>query len=190
MLPNILVRRARSEEIDLIHSLVQTIANETFAELFPVGVPIGDANWHSAWVALSGGEIVGVSMTQDEWLSDLWVRDDSRRLGIGAALLGQAESEMANRGSSTFQLRVVKSNTRAVRFYETHGWIVHREFPHEKFRHAMYEMRKHLANTPALTCRICSAFSGEPCKPVNLFLTHPETDKPSSSFASSGFVAL
>ena len=57
MLSNVLVRRALSEEIDLIHVMVQAIANETFAELFPSGVPIGEANWSSAWVAVSGEEI-------------------------------------------------------------------------------------------------------------------------------------
>src|SRR5579863_9001320 len=130
MLPNILVRPARSEENNPIHVMVQTIANETFAELFPAGVPIGETNWTSAWVANSGGEIVGVTMTHEEWLSDLWVRNDCRRLGVGATLLRQAELELANRGINTFHLRVVKSNSRAVQFYETHGWNVHREFPH------------------------------------------------------------
>jgi ribosomal protein S18 acetylase RimI-like enzyme len=151
MLSNMLVRRALREEIDSIHVMVQAIANETFAELFPSGVPIGEANWSAAWVAVSGEEIIGVTMTQDQWVSDLWVRHDSRRLGVGAVLLRQAELEMANRNINTFHLRVVKSNTRAVRFYETNGWEVHREFAHEKFKHAMYEMRKHNPDTPTKT---------------------------------------
>jgi hypothetical protein len=37
---------------------------------------------------------------------------------------------------------VVKSNTRAVEFYQNHGWRVQREFPHEKFGHTMFEMTK------------------------------------------------
>jgi ribosomal protein S18 acetylase RimI-like enzyme len=151
MLANIFVRHARPEEIDSIHVLVQAIANETFAELFPLGVPIGDANWSSAWVAVSGEEIVGVAMTQDRWVSDLWVRHDSRRLGVGAILLRQAELEIFNRGINTFHLRVVKSNTRAVPFYQSHGWRVHREFPHEKFGHDMYEMTKHNPSMPTTT---------------------------------------
>jgi ribosomal protein S18 acetylase RimI-like enzyme len=142
MLPNILVRRAQPEESDSIHAMVQAIANETFAKLFPLGVPIGEANWSSAWVAVLGEHIVGVTMTQDQWVSDLWVRQDSRRLGVGAMLLHQAESEIADRAVKTFQLRVVQSNTRAVRFYESHGWRVCREFPHERFGHDMYEMTK------------------------------------------------
>ena len=146
-----LVRRARPEEIDPIHVMVQAIANETFAELFPSGVPIGDVDWSSAWVAVSGEEIIGVTMTRDQWVSDLWVRPDSRRLGVGALLLRQAELEIVNRGINTFHLRVVKSNTQAVQFYESHGWRVHREFPHEKFAHDMYEMTKHNAGMPTTT---------------------------------------
>ena len=126
-----------------MHALVQAIADETFAYLFAASqVPIGEPNWISAWVAISGEEIIGVTMTQHEWVTDLWVRSDNRRLGIGAKLLEQAELELRSRGHETFRLRVVKSNTRAVHFYESQGWAVHREFPHEQFGHAMFEMTK------------------------------------------------
>lgn len=140
---DIVIRRARANENNVVHALVQAIADETFAYLFaPSQVPIGDANWISAWVAISGEEIVGVTLTRDEWVSDLWVRRDSRRLGIGGKLLAQAELEISSRGHETFHLRVVKSNARAVQFYQSQGWRVHREFPHEKFGHAMFEMTK------------------------------------------------
>lgn len=46
-------------------------------------VPIGEANWFSAWLAILREEIVGVDMTRGEWVSDLWFGRDSRRLGIG-----------------------------------------------------------------------------------------------------------
>ena len=132
-----------TEREQLGHTLVQAIADETFAYLFgPSQVPIGEPDWISAWVALSGEEIVGATMTRDEWVSDLWVRSDSRRLGIGAKLLAQAELEIRSRGHEICRLRVVKSNIRAVQFYESRGWRVHREFPHEKFGHAMFEMTK------------------------------------------------
>jgi ribosomal protein S18 acetylase RimI-like enzyme len=139
----IFIRRAKPSENDSVHALVQTIANETFADLFaPSQVPIGDANWLSAWLAVSGEEIVGVTMTREEWVSDLWVRCDSRRSGIGGELLAHAEREIRSRGHDTPHLRVVKLNTRAVEFYQSHGWRVQREFPHEKFGHTMFEMTK------------------------------------------------
>jgi ribosomal protein S18 acetylase RimI-like enzyme len=139
----ILIRRARPNENSAVHELVQTIADETFAYLFATSrVPIGEANWSSAWLAISGEEIVGVTMTRDEWVSDLWIRSDRRRSGVGAKLLAHAEREIRSRGHDTLRLRVVKSNIRAVQFYQSQGWIVHREFPHEKFGHPMFEMIK------------------------------------------------
>ena len=83
-----------------------------------------------------------MTMTRDEWVSDLWVRRDSRGYGIGGKLLAHAEREIRSRGHDTIRLRVVKSNTRAVEFYQRHGWRVHREFSHEKFGHTMFEMTK------------------------------------------------
>lgn len=131
------------DENSAVHELVQTIADETFAYLFATPqVPIGEANWFSAWLAISGEEIVGVTMTREEWVSDLWVRGDSRRTGIGTKLLAYAESEIRGREHHTFRLRVVKSNIRAVQFYQSQGWRGHREFPYEKFGHAMLEMIK------------------------------------------------
>jgi len=143
MPPEIVIRRARPDENGAVQELVQTIADETFAYLFATPqVPIGEANWFSAWLAILAEEIVGVTMTREEWVSDLWVRSDSRRSGIGTKLLAQAEREIRSRGHDTFRLRVVKSNARAVQFYQSQGWRVHREFPHEKFGHAMLEMIK------------------------------------------------
>ena len=149
MLADIVIRRARPDENNSIHALVQTIADETFAYLFARSqVPLGEPNWSSAWLAISTEEIVGVTMTRDEWVSDLWVRRDSRRLGTGAKLLAHAELEICSRGRDTFRLRVVKSNARAVLFYQSRGWKVHREFPHEKFGHAMFEMTKSSRTIP------------------------------------------
>jgi ribosomal protein S18 acetylase RimI-like enzyme len=145
MRAEIVIRRIRPEENEAVHAMVQVIADETFVGLFATPhVPIGEADWFAGWVALVGDEIVGVTMTREEWVSDLWVRADSRRRGVGAKLLAQAEEEIRTRGHEAFRLRVVKSNTRAVQFYEGRGWEVQREFAHEKYGHPMYEMRKAL----------------------------------------------
>jgi len=143
MSAEIIIRLARPSENEVVHALVQTIADETFAYLFaPSQVPIGEANWSSSWLAISEEETVGVMMTRDEWVSDLWVRSVSRRTGVGGKLLAHAEREISDRGYDTIRLRVVKSNTRAVEFYQHNGWRIHREFPHEKFSHMMFEMTK------------------------------------------------
>ena len=142
MSAEIVIRHPKPSENDSVQALVQAIADETFAYLFTSPVPIGEPNWLSAWLAISTEEIVGVTMTQDEFVSDLWIRHDRRRTGIGGKLLAHAEREIRSRGHRTLHLRVVKTNTRAVEFYQAHGWKVHREFPHEKFGHAMFEMTK------------------------------------------------
>jgi ribosomal protein S18 acetylase RimI-like enzyme len=149
MAAEIVIRRTEPGENDSVQALVQAVADETFAYLFETSqVPIGETNWLSAWVAISGDEIVGVTLTRDEWVSDLWVRCDHRRTGIGGKLLAHAEREIRSRGYDTFRLRVVESNTRAVEFYQSHGWRVHREFPHEKFGHAMFELTKSTETLP------------------------------------------
>lgn len=139
----IVIRRVRPDENNSVQQFVQAIADETFSYLFAtLPVPLGESNWSSAWLAVSGEEIVGVTMTRNEWVSDLWVRADSRRTGIGAKLLAHAEGEIRSGGHDVIRLRVVKSNTRAVHFYQSRGWSVNREFPHEKFGHVMLEMIK------------------------------------------------
>ncbi len=151
MSAEIIIRRVESSENDSVQALVQTIADETFAYLFPdPPVPIGESSWLLGWLAVSGEEAVGVTMTSAEWVTDLWVRRDSRKLGIGGKLLAHAEREIRDRGQDTLRLRVVKSNTRAVEFYRSHGWGVYREFPHEKFGHTMLEMIKSAEPLPIL----------------------------------------
>lgn len=143
MSAGIVIRRMRPSENDSVHALVQAIADETFAHLFtPSQVPIGEANWLSAWLAVSEGEIVGVTMTRDDWVSDLWVRCDRRKTGFGGKLLAHAEREIQGRGYRILRLRVVKSNARAVEFYQARDWRIHREFLHEKFGHVMFELTK------------------------------------------------
>jgi GNAT superfamily N-acetyltransferase len=128
-----------------VRELTRTVAEEMFSDLFnPLSVPLNleDEDWSLAWVAVSDEKIVGVTLTRDEWVSDLWVLRDNRRQGIGRRLLVQAESEIADRGHRVLRLRVVKSNVGAVQFYFRQGWRSAREFPHEKFHHPMLELFK------------------------------------------------
>jgi hypothetical protein len=65
---------------------VQAIADETFAYLVPLPVPLGELNWRAAWIAVSQEEILGMTMTEEAWVSDLWVARDHRRQGIRSLL--------------------------------------------------------------------------------------------------------
>jgi ribosomal protein S18 acetylase RimI-like enzyme len=96
-------------------------------------------------VAVSDGKIVGVIITNQEWVSDLWVFREHRRRGVGSRLLAQGEAEIAARCHQTCRLRVVRSNAVAVQFYLSQGWQIAREFAHEKYQHPMLEMAKSLS---------------------------------------------
>jgi ribosomal protein S18 acetylase RimI-like enzyme len=141
------IRRPQASEYGSVQVLIETVANETFKDLFapnPVPLKFEDEDWPLAWVAVSDGKIVGVIITNQEWVDDLWVLREQRRQGVGSRLLAQGEAEIATRGYRTGHLRVVRSNVLAVQFYLSQGWQIAREFAHEKYHHAMLEMAKSL----------------------------------------------
>jgi len=149
MTGELIIRRPQACEYASIQALIETVANETFKDLFapePVPLKFEDEDWPLAWVAASDDKIVGVVITNQEWVSDLWVFREHRRQGIGSSLLAQGEAEISARGYRTCRLRVVQSNAIAVRFYLSHGWQIAREFAHEKHHHAMLEMAKSIAD--------------------------------------------
>lgn len=141
----LVIRRPHVSEYGSVQALIETVANETFKDLFspnPVPLKFKDEDWPLSWVAVSGEKIVGVILTSREWVDDLWVLREQRRQGVGSRLLVRGEAEIAARGYSTGRLRVVRSNTVAVQFYLSHGWQIAREFAHEKHQHRMLEMAK------------------------------------------------
>lgn len=141
------MRRPRPNEYRTVQALVEMVATETFIDLFapnPVPLEFKDEDWPLAWVAVSDEKIMGVVITNQEWVSDLWVLREHRRQGIGSRLLAQGEAEIGARGHQKCRLRVVRSNTVAVQFYLGQGWQIGREFAHEKYHHAMLEMTKPL----------------------------------------------
>jgi ribosomal-protein-alanine N-acetyltransferase len=142
---HVVIRRSQPSEYDLVRALIETVANETFSDLFapnPVPLKFEDEDWRLAWVAVYDEKIVGVIMTNQEWVSDLWVLREYRRQGVGTRLLVHGEAEIDARGHQTCRLRVVRSNAIAVQFYLSQGWQIAREFAHEKHHHAMLEMAK------------------------------------------------
>ena len=85
----VVMRRPQSSEYDSVRALIETVANETFEDLFapnPVPLKFEDEDWPLAWVAVSDEKIVGVIITNQEWVSDLWVCREHRRQGVGSRL--------------------------------------------------------------------------------------------------------
>lgn len=139
----VLIRRPKAHEVDLVRAVVQKVVDEIYGDVWaPSPLPIGEEDWSLAWIAVTDGKIVGMVLTNEDWLSDLWVLGESRGRGIGETLLMRGEAEIARRGHKTSRLRVVKSNTAAVNFYLQHGWHVEREFPNERLPITMLGMAK------------------------------------------------
>lgn len=137
-----LIRRPQPQEHDSVRAVVQTVVDEIYGGLWaPPPLPV-DEDWRLCWIAVLDTKIVGVVLTDGEWLTDLWVLPESRGCGVGQRLLAQGEAEIVARGHRTLRLRVVESNAAAVEFYQRHGWRIARAFPHEKFPIMMLEMFK------------------------------------------------
>ncbi len=107
-------------------------------------VHIGHSDWSKAWIACSASEFLGVLLTQDDWLDDLWIVEHARRSGLGKELMKLAEKEIAGRGFQTGKLRVVSTNQNAINFYKALGWLEIGLVAHDLFPIQMNEMCKAL----------------------------------------------
>src|SRR6266566_5097555 len=113
MATEVVIRRPQPSEYNSVRVLIETVANETFKDLFapnPVPLKFEHEDWPLAWVAAADEQIVGVIITNQEWVSDLWVFREHRGRGVGSRLLSEGEAEIAARGHQTCRLRVVRSN--------------------------------------------------------------------------------
>jgi ribosomal protein S18 acetylase RimI-like enzyme len=143
VMTEVFIRRPQPEELNSVRALVQTVVDEIYGGIWTAPpLPVEKEGWEQSWIAGKDEKIVGVVLTDEEWLDDLWVLREARGRGIGQRLLAQAESEIVARGHETLRLRVVQSNAAAIRFYRRHGWQIARAFPHEKFPITMLEMFK------------------------------------------------
>jgi ribosomal protein S18 acetylase RimI-like enzyme len=65
---------------------------------------------------------VGFCITRGEELYQLFVSSEARGSGVAAALIGDAEARLCERGVATAWLACAVGNHRAARFYERSGW--------------------------------------------------------------------
>lgn len=147
---NVILRKADPSEQAAVQDLVQRVVDEAYGGLWaepPLYVDVED--WSRGWLAVVGGEIAGVMLTHENWVSDLWALPSFRNVGIGASLLAQGEAEIAARKCAIARLRVVGSNSGAQAFYKQHGWVTLKKFAHETLPITMIEMEKVLLGPPS-----------------------------------------
>jgi ribosomal protein S18 acetylase RimI-like enzyme len=141
-----IIRHPEVSEHEAVQQLVLSVINETYGGLWSASpIEIENQDWSAAWIACSGAEIVGVLLTKDEWIDDLWVRLDHRSKGLGTKLLQYGEAEVARRQFTFSRLRVVKANRKAISFYIKNGWKIEKEFQHETLPIEMLELTKQSA---------------------------------------------
>jgi len=142
-----LIRRAGAAEIEAIKALVREVVEETYGHLWEAPpYNLDQDDWPQALVAVVGTGLAGVVLTQDAFISDLWVRRPFRSKSVGAALLASAEAEIAARGHRHALLQVIETNRRAVAFYTRHGWHMTKCLPHETLAVNRLTMGKALAS--------------------------------------------
>jgi GNAT superfamily N-acetyltransferase len=74
-------------------------------------------------VATVDGAVAGFVMVVGDEVEQVYVAGDHRGSGVAAALLAEAERQVAAAGHDRAWLAVVAGNARARRFYERQGWV-------------------------------------------------------------------
>jgi GNAT superfamily N-acetyltransferase len=74
-------------------------------------------------VATVEGAVAGFVMVVGDEVEQVYVSATQRGTGVAAALIGEAERQVAANGHEKAWLAVVAGNTRARAFYERSGWV-------------------------------------------------------------------
>ncbi len=73
-------------------------------------------------VAVAGGTTAGFVMLKPDEIYQFYVAAERRGTGMAAALMRDAEAQLAAQGTTTAWLSCAIGNHRAARFYEKSGW--------------------------------------------------------------------
>ena len=131
------VRPVEARDVPAVLELVAEVLGE-FGLQFGIGSPTDDQLRHlptsytyaggAFWIALRDGELLGtagVYPVEDRMyeLRKMYLRPASRGLGIGTRLLDTAVEWTRARGGTHLVLDTIEEMTRAIAFYEAHGFV-------------------------------------------------------------------
>ena len=86
---------------------------------------LGTEHPETILVAEMEGQVAGWGARDgNQCISDLWVAPAFQGRGVGSALLAALEAEIAALGYSQTELETLAANSRAIGFYERHGFVV------------------------------------------------------------------
>ena len=138
-----IIRKAAPTDLLAIKQCVEASLQATYGWLW-TSEPLtaGDRAWDRAWVACASQAIVGVGLSEEDRVSDLWVHPTAQGRGVGTALLAALEREIADRGFATVRLRCLEPNRKARSFYAARGWTEMRVYPHEEIPLNTVDMTK------------------------------------------------
>lgn len=84
----------------------------------------------SAWLTITvieqNGVIAGWAAREalDENISDFWIAPSHLRQGLGSALLGRIEKDIAEQGFEKAALQTHSANAEAIEFFRKHGYAI------------------------------------------------------------------
>jgi GNAT superfamily N-acetyltransferase len=134
---SVVVRAVRTEDVDALVALVRDVLAEFDLE-FGTGSPTDDAllslpasyddHGGALWVAEHHGRIIGscgvFPVAEGTYeLRKMYLHADSRGLGVGKHLLERAVAWVREQGGRRIVLDTTEQMTRAIAFYEAHGFI-------------------------------------------------------------------
>ena len=126
------IRHAEEHEVEALAKIWYDAWNDAHAQILPAELKrirtlesfTERMRSALATVRVAGprGAPVGFHMVKDDELYQLFVSAQARGSGVAAALIADAEAQLARAGVQTAWLACAIGNDRAARFYEKSGW--------------------------------------------------------------------
>jgi [ribosomal protein S18]-alanine N-acetyltransferase len=129
-------RNAREDEVDAIAEIgfrAWEKAMESIGEMADMRDSARSAfrnftrsSWLTITVVEHQGHLAGWAAREqlDELITDFWIDPPQQGQGLGRALLGAVETEIARQGFETARVETHAQNAEAVGFFEKHGFAI------------------------------------------------------------------